>query len=427
MCRLARTLVVLISLVMFLSVSGFAATSGIWKSTDDSYSFYVQTYSGGECIVIATKDGTEFLVFLDPTVEDGIDANEYFDKPAGLKIDFKDAASAYATLVLEGDTFNYEIERRVEADCRSLWEGSSTDTSSGIWKSESPADSFYIQTYSAGSAILIETVDGINFNVFLDGDISDGVACQEYFGKPATLSATFQGAGQGVADLTKNGPTQYNISRLFVDDCRNVQPTPVYPPEISHAGVYTVNGFGSHWLGFAAEILDESGAVETAASAWVIGPGNQYTPLRYDPGAGIYSDNDAGLDIVKGDYTFHAEKSGVAAVPLKKTLSDDFLIQPPVISASVSPQVGQPWTVKWGAVTGAHGYFVFFNNRDVPTSLWKNVESVFDPLPNVTSITIPGNLITANTDYEFMLVASEDSNVEESSAASIARLEVTTK
>ena len=84
-----RASVVLLSLVLFLPVSGLAATSGIWKSTDNSYNFYVQTYSGGECIVIATKDGAEFLVFLDSTVEDGIDVNEYFGKSASLKVGFQ--------------------------------------------------------------------------------------------------------------------------------------------------------------------------------------------------------------------------------------------------------------------------------------------------------------------------------------------------
>ena len=228
--------------------------------------------------------------------------------------------------------------------------------------------------------------------------------------------------------MTENeSSTQYNMFRLFTGDCRNVQPTPVLPPEISHAGVYTVNGFGSQWLGFAVEIVDESGEVEGGASAWVIGPGSQYTPLRYDPGVGFYSDNDAGLDIVKGEYTFHAEKSGLAAVPLKKTLSNDFLIAPPVFETSGSPQVGQPWTARWGAVSGAQGYFVFFKYRDERTSLWKNVESLFDGLPNATSVTIPGNLITADADYEIMVVASEDNNVEKSSAASIARLELTTR
>ena len=103
MSRFVRTAFVFMLVVLFLPVSGFAATSGIWKSIDDNnpYNFYIQTYSGGECIVIATKDGTEFHVFLDSTVEDGIDANEYFDKPASLEVDFKDASNADANLVFE--------------------------------------------------------------------------------------------------------------------------------------------------------------------------------------------------------------------------------------------------------------------------------------------------------------------------------------
>jgi len=184
-------------------------------------------------------------------------------------------------------------------------------------------------------------VDGVNFNVFLDGDLTDGIACPEYFGKPATLSATFQGPGQGVAGLTENGSTtQYNMSSLFVDDCPNVQPTPVYPPEISHAAVYTLKGFGSQWLGLGAEITDESGEVETGVTAWVIGPASLYVPLRFDPGVRFYNDDDAGLSILKGDYTFYAEKNGVEAVPVTKTLSTVYVIEPPVFKPYDSPPGG---------------------------------------------------------------------------------------
>jgi len=416
-------------IIPFLPVSGFAATSGIWKSSDNEYSFYIQTYSEGECIVIATKAGSEFHVFLDSAVEDGIDVSEYFGKAAGLKVNFKDASNADAVLVLNGVSTNYQIGKLFEADCRSLWSGSATEGSSGIWKSDNPVDSFYTQTYSTGSAIFIETVDGIHFNVFLDDNVSDGIACQEYFGKPASLSATFQGRSQAAADMTENGATtQYSLSRRFAGDCRNVQPTPSFAPVISRAAVYTWNGFGSQMLSFSAEILDGSGGVETGASAWVIGPGNQYIPLAYNPVFGVYDDGSADLNIVTGDYTFNAEKNGLTAVPLKKTLSAAYLIEPPVLGSSGSPQVGQPLTVQWEAVSGAQGYFVFFKYEDVDSCLWKNVEHIFEAFPNVVSATIPGNLIIADADYELFVAASDKSNLEQAAAISVAGFdELTTR
>ena len=217
------------------------------------------------------------------------------------------------------------------------------------------------------------------------------------------------------------------MSRLFVDDCRNVQPTPVFPPKISHAAVYTWNGFGSQSLSFGMEVLDESGEEETGASAWVIGPGNQLIPLVYESEVGFYNDNEAGLNIVKGDYTFNAEKNGLKAVPLKRTLSTNYVIEPPVLETPGSVKAGQACTIQWGAVSGAQGYFVFLKYKDVKTSLWKNVESVFAWLPNVTSVTIPGNFVTVDADYEFIVAASDNTYVEEASAVSLAGLEFSTR
>ena len=117
------------------------------------------------------------------------------------------------TLFLNEIPNTYQIERTFEADCRSLWTGSSTEGSSGIWKSENPADSLYIQTYSTGSAIFIETVDGNSFNVFLDGDITDGIACQEFFRKIGDVFGYVQRFGSGSGELNgeRRGRTDQHV------------------------------------------------------------------------------------------------------------------------------------------------------------------------------------------------------------------------
>jgi hypothetical protein len=167
--------------------------------------------------------------------------------------------------------------------------------------------------------------------------------------------------------------------------------------------------------------------VETGASAWVTGPGNQYIPLAYNPLFGVYDDGSAGVAIATGDYAFHAEKDGLEAVPLQKTLSTGYVLESPVLHASGSPQVGQPWTIHWDAVSGAQGYFVFFKYEDGQSPLWANVEHIFAGFPGATSAAVPGDLITADEDYEIVVAASDNSYLENASAVSVAGLEGTTK
>ena len=51
-------------------------------------SFYVQTYSAGSAVVIASPDLTTYYVFLDEDFSDGIDADEYGNKPYHLEMNF---------------------------------------------------------------------------------------------------------------------------------------------------------------------------------------------------------------------------------------------------------------------------------------------------------------------------------------------------
>ena len=83
-----------------------------------SNNFYIQTYSTGSCIVIATPDGGDFHVFLDPQCADEVIAQEYFGRSASLDLTFISDDKATAYLVIESKATQYELDKLFEGDCR---------------------------------------------------------------------------------------------------------------------------------------------------------------------------------------------------------------------------------------------------------------------------------------------------------------------
>ncbi len=73
--------------------------SGIWKPSDLSNNFFVQTYSDGSALVIVSPDGNTFYVFVDSSASEEFSADELFGKQISLSITFdEDGGSADAIL-----------------------------------------------------------------------------------------------------------------------------------------------------------------------------------------------------------------------------------------------------------------------------------------------------------------------------------------
>ena len=170
-----------------LSEGGY---DGIWKDAGPTMNFYVQTYAPGSVIVIATPNLSDFYVFLDSDVSDGVDVDDLAGAGHHLSLTFSSPTEASATMTLAGSAAkNYAIAREFRIPAN--------PDADGIWKSPScdaPTRNLYVQTYAAGSGIAIVTSDLQEFMVFLDSDTASGFEAEELSGKPFHLSLGFSGS-----------------------------------------------------------------------------------------------------------------------------------------------------------------------------------------------------------------------------------------
>ena len=147
---------------------------GIWKSaplqsmSNGVMNFYIQTYTTGEIIVLASLDGQTFYAFLDDDYSDGVDANDLGQGIHHLTAAFTSNTEGTASLAISGaGTSDYTLYQW-HAAC-------ATDNYPGVWKDTAPGEtatiSFYVQTYeTTGSRIVIASPDARQFDVFLDED-----------------------------------------------------------------------------------------------------------------------------------------------------------------------------------------------------------------------------------------------------------------
>ena len=77
--------------------------NGIWKSTDDALSLYLQKYETGSCILVATLGDGTYTIFLDPAYEDGIQVDNDLDGGGhGLTLTTTSPSSGTVTVDLPG-------------------------------------------------------------------------------------------------------------------------------------------------------------------------------------------------------------------------------------------------------------------------------------------------------------------------------------
>ncbi|MBI4775263.1 MAG: formylglycine-generating enzyme family protein [Deltaproteobacteria bacterium] len=119
MKKTAGVLLLVFGFSFMIATSVTAGRSGIWKPSDGSNNFYIQTYSTGSCVVIVTPDGEQFQVFLDGECVDEVGALEYFGRPASLNLTFTSDQAATADLLIESKATQYVLDRSFEGDCLS--------------------------------------------------------------------------------------------------------------------------------------------------------------------------------------------------------------------------------------------------------------------------------------------------------------------
>ncbi len=84
------------SITKTVAIAASPENHGLWKSPscgEVDVNFYLQTYSSGSAIVVGTSDLSEYFVFLDPNVNNGIDVDELSGKPYHLRLNFEEQGS----------------------------------------------------------------------------------------------------------------------------------------------------------------------------------------------------------------------------------------------------------------------------------------------------------------------------------------------
>ncbi len=168
---------------------------GIWKDAGLSMNFYIQSYVDGSALILATPDLTEYYVFIDADIQDGIDVSDYAGMGHHLSVTFTDGSHGNAVLTRFGSPATYVISRTNGLG--------STPANHGIWKSPSCGAAqmnYYVQTYDTGSAVAIGTSNLADYYVFLDSNAADGIDADELGGKPYHLTMSFSGSGTAGMD-----------------------------------------------------------------------------------------------------------------------------------------------------------------------------------------------------------------------------------
>lgn len=188
---------------------------------------------------------------------------------------------------------------------------------------------------------------------------------------------------------------------------------------IRHVACLTNNWQGESESLFLAEVVDDTGAATSNATVWVITPSSKTVNLEYDPALKIYIADDGSVPIITGDYTFHADVGGAETRPVTKRLSSVTSLETmSILTGCPDAQPGETLTVEWALISGAQGYYVAFIDDDTNELIWSNVASIFKPLPQQTSVTIPTGTTQAGKNYEFIIFGTNSTQLDTASAMS---------
>ena len=144
---------------------------GIYKSAGKDMNAYVQTYDNGSAVVILTPDLNKWYVFVEETWQDGIsNLADYAGSGHHLTMTFREDGRIAASLAYaDGSTASWTFDKDFGiSDPPTGYDG--------IFKADDQSMNAYVQTYAAGSALVILTPDLKSWYAFLDSDYSDGIS-----------------------------------------------------------------------------------------------------------------------------------------------------------------------------------------------------------------------------------------------------------
>ncbi|MBI4776025.1 MAG: hypothetical protein HY788_17930 [Deltaproteobacteria bacterium] len=127
----------------------------------------------------------------------------------------------------------------------------------GIWKNAGQTMNFYIQTYAAGSALVIATADLKTLYVFLSPSFSNGMDINDMAGGGHHLTLNFSSSEQASAVLTPSGsaPRTYAISKFFST-----------PPVTTHDGIWKSPDCQAGVMNYYVQSYDTGAGIVIATS-----------------------------------------------------------------------------------------------------------------------------------------------------------------
>ena len=149
---------------------------GIWKNAAmeaaaASMNFYVQTYTSGSILIIASPDGKTAYAFFDDDYQNGLDADDLGGMGFHLTAQFTQDLQASATMSMGGATpTEYQLHRWFAASPTESYQGIFKDAPLG----QTGLMNVYLQAYES-SVIAIMSADARTFMVFLDPDKTNGL------------------------------------------------------------------------------------------------------------------------------------------------------------------------------------------------------------------------------------------------------------
>ncbi|MBI4775757.1 MAG: PKD domain-containing protein [Deltaproteobacteria bacterium] len=164
---LFAALLVLFASLFFVGPSQ-AQYQGIWKDDNPtpSYTFYVQHYSSGATLIIYATDANAMYAFLADLTDTTFEADS-IEPAASRKLRITFINESHAAAGIMDNTSNpptsivpaIPIHREFTA-IRTMH--------SGLWKNTAGTLTMYVQDYETGSSIIVYSMDGTEFHVFLD-------------------------------------------------------------------------------------------------------------------------------------------------------------------------------------------------------------------------------------------------------------------
>ena len=280
-CVLVVAMLVLFTSTFFVGTSQ-AQYQGIWKDDNltPSYTFYVQHYSSGATLIIYATDANSMYAFLDDLTDATFEANS-LEPAASRKLRITFINESHAAASITDNTTDPPTSLDLAIPIHKEFTAIRT-MHSGLWKNAAGTFSMYVQDYETGSSVIVYSMDGSQFRVFLD-EINVFIFGSTSLWDPVEeLSMVFSSATSGTVTVNAiSGITQsaandfsYAVTKTYSPGNLDVNfqassRAGSAPLEVQFTDLSTLNFSAWNWEFEASQTSDEQYPIHTYATPGV--------------------------------------------------------------------------------------------------------------------------------------------------------------